>query len=127
MQDAFNQISRKLGAFFQTWDLILTPTFSKPTPLLGEKKYLTLSDNPDVMDWFYSLWDIFSYTPLASLTGTPGISLPLAWQQSGLPLGMHFQTRQGNDGLLLQLAAQLERASGGRFISNTTPQVHVTR
>jgi hypothetical protein len=39
---------------------------------------------------------------------------------------MHFQTRQGNDGLLLQLAAQLERASGGRFISNT-PQVHVTR
>lgn len=127
MQDAFNRISRSLGQFFQSWDLILTPTFSKPTPLLGEKKYLTLSDNPDVMDWFYSLWDIFSYTPLASLTGTPGISLPLAWQESGLPLGMHFQTRQGNDGLLLQLAAQLERASGGRFIRHSTPEVHVTR
>lgn len=127
MQDAFNRISRSLGQFFQSWDLILTPTFSKPTPLLGEKKYLTLSDNPDVMNWFYSLWDIFSYTPLASLTGTPGISLPLAWQESGLPLGMHFQTRQGNDGLLLQLAAQLERASGGRFISHSTPEVHVTR
>jgi len=127
MQDAFNRISRKLGLFFQSWDLILTPTFSKPTPLLGEKKYLTLSDNPDVMNWFYQLWDIFSYTPLASLTGTPGISLPLAWQESGLPLGMHFQTRQGNDGLLLQLAAQLERASGGRFISHSTPEVHVTR
>lgn len=127
MQDAFNRISRRLGQFFQQWDLILTPTFSKPTPLMGEKKYLTLSDNPDVMSWFYQLWDIFSYTPLASLTGTPGISLPLAWQESGLPLGMHFQTRQGNDGLLLQLAAQLERAAGGRFISHATPQVHVTR
>jgi amidase len=127
MQDAFNRISRNLGQFFQAWDVILTPTFSKPTPLLGEKKYLTLSDNPDVMDWFYSLWDIFSYTPLASLTGTPGISLPLAWQESGLPLGMHFQTRQANDGLLLQLAAQLERASGGRFISHSIPEVHVTR
>ena len=126
MQDAFNQVSRALGQFFEHWDMILTPTFAKPTPLLGEKKYLTLSDNPDVLDWFYNLWDIFSYTPLASLTGTAGISVPLAWQRSGLPLGMHFQTRQANDGQLLQLAAQLERASGGRFI-RAIPQVHVSR
>ncbi len=63
MQDAFNTVSRDLGRFFQQWDVILTPTFAKPTPLLGEKKYLTLSDNPDVMDWFYTLWAIFSYTP----------------------------------------------------------------
>jgi len=127
MQDAFNTVSRDLGRFFQQWDMILTPTFSKPTPLMGEKKYLTLSDNPDVMDWFYNLWDIFSYTPLASLTGTAGISIPLAWQQSGIPLGMHFQTRQANDGQLLQLAAQLERALGGSFIRNNVPQVHVSR
>ncbi|ARD60910.1 amidase [Kosakonia radicincitans DSM 16656] len=127
MQDAFNTVSRDLGRFFQQWDMILTPTFSKPTPLMGEKKYLTLSDNPDVMDWFYNLWDIFSYTPLASLTGTAGISIPLAWQQSGIPLGMHFQTRQANDGQLLQLAAQIERALGGSFIRNNVPQVHVSR
>nr|WP_318381707.1 amidase [uncultured Enterobacter sp.] len=127
MQEMFNTVSRNLGQFFEQWDIILTPTFSKPTPRMGEMKYLTLSDNPDVLNWFYQLWDIFSYTPLASLTGTAGISIPLAWQQSGLPLGMHFQTRQANDGLLLQLAAQLERASGGRFIKNTLPQVHVTR
>jgi amidase len=88
---------------------------------------LTLSDNPDVLSWFYQLWDIFSYTPLASLTGTPGISIPLATQQSGLPLGMHLQTRQANDGLLLQVAAQLERAFGGSFYKNTRPSVHVTR
>lgn len=126
MQDAFNTVSRDLGRFFQQWDVILTPTFAKPTPLLGEKKYLTLSDNPDVMDWFYTLWEIFSYTPLASLTGTAGISVPLARQSSGIPLGMHFQTRQGNDGMLLQLAAQLERALGGSFNTNRAPQVHVS-
>lgn len=106
--------------------MILTPSFSAPTPLTGDKRYLTLSDNPDVMDWFYSLWELFSYTPLASLTGTPGISVPLAWQTSGIPLGMHFQTRQANDGQLLQLAAQLERAAGGRFNGQRIPQVHVT-
>ncbi len=127
MQDVFNTTSRRLGRFYETWDMILTPTFSKPTPLMGEKKYLTLSDNPDVLDWFYTLWDIFSYTPLASLTGTPGISIPLARQTSGVPLGMHFQTRQGNDGQLLQLAAQVERALGGSFFNRAVPAVHVTR
>lgn len=127
MQDVFNTTSRKLGEFYERWDMILTPTFSGPTPLMGEKRYLTLSDNPDVMSWFYDLWQLFSYTPLASLTGTAGISIPLAWQKSGIPLGMHFQTRQANDGMLLQLAAQLERALGGRFNTGNVPQVHVTR
>lgn len=127
MQDAFNTVSRRLGRFYQQWDVILTPTFAKPTPLLGEMKYLTLSDNPDVLSWFYDLWEIFCYTPLASLTGTSGISIPLAWQQSGLPLGMHFQTRQANDGLLLQLAAQLERALGGSFFNRSQLAVHVTQ
>lgn len=127
MQDVFNTTSRKLGQFYQEWDMILTPTFSGPTPLLGDKRYLTLSDNPDVLDWFYGLWELFSYTPLASLTGTPGISIPLAWQESGIPLGMHFQTRQENDGALLQLAAQLERAVGGRFNRQAIPAVSVLR
>lgn len=127
MQDVFNTTSRKIGEFYEHWDLVLTPTFSKPTPLMGESRYLTLSDNPDVMSWFYDLWEIFSYTPLANLTGTTGISIPLAWQQSGIPLGMHFQTKQANDGLLLQLAAQLERSVGGRFNSNKVPAIHVTR
>ncbi|WJY14870.1 hypothetical protein PCO82_20870 [Pectobacteriaceae bacterium CE90] len=51
----------------------------------------------------------------------------LAWQQSGVPLGMHFQTRQANDGVLLQLAAQLERALGGYFLKNARPAVQVTQ
>ncbi|WP_245840133.1 amidase [Pantoea rwandensis] len=127
MQDTFNQISRQLGAFYEAWDIILTPSIAKATPLIGEKKYLTISHNQDVMDWFRGIWGIFAFTPLANQTGTPGISLPLAWQQSGIPLGMHFQTRQANDGLLLQLAAQLERAAGGRFNKNIFPKVHVTR
>ena len=125
MQDVFNKVSRALGQFYESWDIILTPTFAKPTPRLGHKKYLTLSDNPDVLNWFYELWEIFSYTPLASLTGTPGISLPLAWQPSGVPLGMHFQTRQAGDGTLLQLAAQIERAMGGDFWQDRRPAVHV--
>ncbi|WJV54117.1 hypothetical protein PCO85_01080 [Prodigiosinella aquatilis] len=40
---------------------------------------------------------------------------------------MHFQTRQANDGVLLQLAAQLERALGGYFLKNARPAVQVTQ
>ena len=34
--------------------------------------------------------------------------------------------KQANDGLLLQLAAQIERAIGGKWNAGRTPGVHVT-
>ena len=47
---------------------------------------------------------------LANLTGRPAISVPLHWTEAGLPLGVQLVGRLGADGLLLQLAAQLEEA-----------------
>jgi amidase len=57
----------------------------------------------------------------------PGISMPMAWQENGLPLGIHAQAKQANDGMLLQLAAQIERALGGQWHAGRVPQVHVTK
>ncbi len=68
-----------------------------------------------MLDWFGNLWRNFAFTPLANLCGLPAISLPLAQHENGLPLGIQAQARQANDGLLLQLAAQIERAIGGRW------------
>ena len=127
MQAAFNTISRGFGEFFEHWDIVLTPITALPTPPIGTTEYLTLSDNPSVHDWFGNLWRNFAYTPLANLCGIPAISLPMAWQQTGLPLGIQAQARQANDGLLLQLAAQVERALGGRWNDGKQPGVHVTR
>ncbi|MBO1079194.1 amidase [Roseomonas haemaphysalidis] len=125
MQAVFNKTSRDFGAFFEDWDIILTPITALPTPRLGTTEYLTISDNPDIYDWFGNLWRNFAYTPLSNLCGIPGISLPLGWQDSGLPLGIQAQARQANDGLLLQLAAQIERAIGGRWNDGRRPGVHV--
>ena len=127
MQGVFNTTARAFGAFFEEWDVILTPIFAKPTPRVGAREFLTTSDNPSVLDWFANLWDWFSYTPLANLCGIPGLSLPLARQENGLPLGMQFQAKQADDGLLLQLAAQIERALDGQWNDGRTPAVHVTR
>lgn len=125
MQAVFNTTSRAFGAFFEEWDILLTPITALPTPKLGATEYLTLSDNPSVHDWFEHLWRFFAYTPLTNLCGIPGISLPMAQQDNGLPFGIHAQARQANDGLLLQLAAQIERALHGRWNQGRRPTVHV--
>ena len=126
MQTVFNTTSRGFGQFFESWDIILTPITAKPTPLVGTTEYLTLSNNPSVYDWFDNLWQNFAYTPLSNLCGIPGISLPMATQANGLPLGIQAQARQANDGLLLQLAAQIERALDGQWNQGKRPGVHVS-
>ncbi|WP_158747734.1 amidase [Acidisphaera sp. L21] len=126
MQAVFNTTSRGFGAFFEDWDIILTPITALPTPRIGTTEYLTTSDNPSVLDWFGNLWRNFAYTPLSNLCGIPAISLPMATQENGLPLGIQAQARQANDGLLLQLAAQIERAISGKWNAGRRPGVHVT-
>ncbi|MGD9803470.1 MAG: amidase [Hyphomicrobiaceae bacterium] len=125
MQATFNATARAFGAFFEDWDIILTPVTALPTPRIGTTEYLTTSGNPSVHDWFGNLWKNFAYTPLANLCGIPAISLPLGEQGDGLPLGIQAQAKQANDGLLLQLAAQIERAIGGRWNDGRMPRVRV--
>jgi amidase len=127
MQAVFNTTSRAFGAFFEQWDIILTPITALPTPKIGTREYLTISDNPDVLDWFENLWRNFAFTPLANLCGIPAISLPLGTNEHGLPLGIQAMAKQADDGLLLQLAAQIERAIEGKWNGGATPAVHVTR
>ncbi|WP_424811015.1 amidase [Roseococcus sp. YIM B11640] len=125
MQAAFNVTSREFGAWFEEWDIILTPITAKPTPQVGTTEYLTIADNPSVHDWFANLWGIFAYTPLCNLAGIPGISMPMGEQANGLPFGIQAIGGLGQDGLLLQLAAQVERALDGKWNGGRRPAVHV--
>ncbi len=49
-------------------------------------------------------------TQLFNITGQPAISLPLHWNASGLPIGVQFAARFGDEATLLRLASQLEQA-----------------
>jgi amidase len=50
------------------------------------------------------------YTPVFNVTGQPAMSVPLHWNEAGLPIGMHFVGRLGDEATLFRLAGQLERA-----------------
>jgi Asp-tRNA(Asn)/Glu-tRNA(Gln) amidotransferase A subunit family amidase len=47
---------------------------------------------------------------LENLTGNPAMSVPLWWNDDGLPIGVHFLGRFGDEARLIRLAAQLEAA-----------------
>ncbi len=126
MEATFNQTSRAFGQFFEEWDILLTPISTLTTHKLGTPDYATLNDTDTPEGWFHKLWGMYAYTPLGNLSGIPGISLPMAQHDNGLPLGIQALSKQANDGLLLQLAAQIERALGGKWNGGRRPGVHVT-
>lgn len=45
-----------------------------------------------------------------NITGQPAVSVPLAWSEGGLPIGIQLAGRHLEEATLLRLAAQLERA-----------------
>lgn len=115
-------ISRQLGEFFETYDILLTPVVSRDTPKLGSD-FTLLNENQSLDDWFENGLGLIPYTPLNNLTGTPAISLPLGTGPNNMPMGAHFMAPIGRDDRLLNLAGQLERISPWL---DRRPGVHVT-
>ena len=97
---------RVIAQFFETYDMWLTPTVSQPPPPLGhfdssvEAPLLALSRATEFV----------AFTPFANATGQPAMSVPLFWNAEGLPVGVHFASRFGDEASLFRLAAQLEQA-----------------
>jgi len=51
-----------------------------------------------------------SYTSPMNVAGAASMSVPLSWSPSGLPIGAMFSGKRGDDGLLFELALELEAA-----------------
>lgn len=120
---------RQLETFSSNYDVLLTPTTASGPPRIGEDwvgagvdglcrgllslgggRLLDLTGLAKRMGM--EAMSRVPYTQLANVTGRPAISVPTYWGKAGqTPFGTQMMGRLGEDHILLQLAAELERAS----------------
>lgn len=117
--------SRKVAAWFAGYDVFLTATAARPPARVGElypsradertMKLLTALPNRQIINVAMDKManEKLAWTPNTQLfnqTGQPAISLPLYWNTAGLPIGVQFVGRFGDEATLFRLAAELEAA-----------------
>ena len=101
-----HRTGRAVARFLETYDVLITPTMAKPPHPLG---VLSLS-NPDTAAFIAARTASVGFTSLFNSSGHPAMSVPLAMSRSGLPLGVQFVARFGDEATLFGLASQLETA-----------------
>lgn len=108
--DIRNTVSRSLAAYFDNYDILLTPTLPELPVVLGE-----LYDGAAALngaEWVNRVFNNSPFTALANMTGIPAISVPLGHDaNTNLPIGSMFFAPFAEDARLLSLGAQLERAA----------------
>jgi amidase len=97
---------RAVGRFHETYDCWLVPTLGAPPLRLGSVN----RHERDLMTAMAPITQYVPFTPIQNATGQPSISLPLHWTGDGLPVGVMFTSKIGDEATLLRLAAQLEQA-----------------
>jgi amidase len=125
--ERLRRASRTIAPFFETFDVLLTPTLAMPPVRHGELhpkgfeaalqalaarlslgRYLRYG--PLLEQAAERTFAFIPFTPVWNVTGQPAASLPLHWTPDGLPVGVQAVARFGDEATLLALAAQIEEA-----------------
>ncbi len=116
--EAHHRYQRSVAAWWADGhDLLVTPTILAPPPKIGT----FVPDPSKPLDAFVRSGSLLNFTIPFNVTGQPAISLPLHWNDAGLPIGVQLVAAFGREDLLLRVAAQLERAAPW---SQRRPAVH---
>ena len=117
-----NKFRRNFGRFFETYDLLITPTLTKLPDPIGS--YSKMRTDIDYVEFMRLCDETKGFCNAANVTGQPAISLPLGQSKSGLPIGVQFIGRFGEEATLIRLASYLEEAMSWR---DRIPPVHAGR
>lgn len=103
-----NEQVRALAKYFESYDVLLTPATNGPAP-----KHGVLRMDHGTLDQFLdTLFTLSPFCAAFNASGQPAISLPTHQTAEGLPIGVQLVGGFAQDAMILQLAAELEAASG---------------
>lgn len=96
-------IARQIVAFFDEFDLLLTPTYLKTTIKTGEWADLPPEEAlANIINWI-------NPCPPFNATGQPAIAIPTGFTEEGLPIGVQLVGKPADEVTILQIAHQLEQ------------------
>jgi amidase len=95
---------RQALAVLNGYDAVLMPTLASPPVPVGYFEEVPPAENFERQKAFTP------FTALFNVSGQPAVSLPLHWNEAGLPIGVMLAGRMGEEGTLISLSAQLEEA-----------------
>ncbi|MFC2055222.1 amidase [Chloroflexota bacterium] len=96
---AQTKLRRQFERFFESFDILLTPTTPVPAPLI---------EGPNAVEQSRLLT---RYTAPFNLTGLPAISLPCGFTSGGLPIGLQIVCHPWGEARLLRAALAYEGAT----------------
>lgn len=105
------RLRRVVADAFTTCDLLAWPTNCAPAPPI-EAPLMELPSGPALPDAPNVRQAI-----LANLTGVPGVSVPVGFHSSGLPIGLQLLAPWGEESRLLDAAERIEFASEQRWVT----------
>jgi aspartyl-tRNA(Asn)/glutamyl-tRNA(Gln) amidotransferase subunit A len=105
---ARTQLWRKVQAWFDRVDAIVTPTLARTAIDIEERLFEPIEIEGQKADTVRKAW--YPYTHPFNLTGHPALTLPCGSHSDGLPMAIQLVGRRGEDARLLRVAALFERA-----------------
>ncbi|GAA4098462.1 amidase [Zhongshania borealis] len=125
----WHDVQLAMGRLLTDFDLMLSPTVSTPAEPHGvlpntrtEELLMLASHRVNIGKLLFRgglveemagpILGKMAFTIMGNVTGLPGMSVPLHMSENGLPIGMQFTGRMGDEETLFNLAAQLERELG---------------
>jgi amidase len=117
--EEIQRFSRQVARWYHDggYDLLLSPTMRIPPTKLGALQW-----TPEHSEkWLELVQSFGTFTRIQNLTGQPAMSVPLFWNRDGVPIGVQFAARFGDEATLFRLAAQLEQE---RPWAQRKPPVH---
>ena len=97
-------LGRQMEDFFDTYDLLLSPTMPTSAFEIGRKPSVIGGREVDPM------WGFIPFTFPINMTGQTASSVPCGFSSDGLPIGLHIIGPRRAEARVLQASAAFERA-----------------